>query len=294
MKFSPSTTWWFRVIFATAASSGGSSCVSGATAPVSTGCGAPSTLTSLTVTVPVWSVHCACSVPTVARSRMSESSRPLQNAVAASTVGTSTSVPTPGIWLMASLSGASAWFACVPCADGRAHLVEVGESVLELLRQLGHRAAEGQAGHRRRSGVVAGADGQRAAGRERPELGRELAATGLGRRAVRLDSRLTGGAAGGDAVRRRARHRVAARGRGGHDEHRSRCHGDAGDSYLERGSHGSSGCYRWSMMTRVPRGTWLSWSRASAGTRTHPWLTAWPNTEASGQPWRATVPGPPP
>jgi len=32
---------------------------------------------------------------------------------------------------------------------------------------------------------------------------------------------------------------------------------------------------------------------AVGGTRTQPWLTAWPNTDGSGQPCRPTVPGPP-
>jgi hypothetical protein len=46
--------------------------------------------------------------------------------------------------------------------------------------------------------------------------------------------------------------------------------------------------------TRVPRGMPDSWCNAAGGTRTQPLLTAWPNTDGSGQPCRPTVPGPPP
>jgi hypothetical protein len=46
--------------------------------------------------------------------------------------------------------------------------------------------------------------------------------------------------------------------------------------------------------TRVPSGIPDSRCTAAAGTRTQPLLTAWPNTDGSGQPCRPTVPGPPP
>jgi hypothetical protein len=46
--------------------------------------------------------------------------------------------------------------------------------------------------------------------------------------------------------------------------------------------------------TRVPSGIPDSRCNAAAGTRTQPLLTAWPNTDRSGQPCRPTVPGPPP
>jgi len=50
----------------------------------------------------------------------------------------------------------------------------------------------------------------------------------------------------------------------------------------------------WLIMTREPSGMPDSMRNASVGTRTHPLLTAWPNTDVSGQPCRPTVPGPPP
>src|SRR3954454_7251548 len=43
--------------------------------------------------------------------------------------------------------------------------------------------------------------------------------------------------------------------------------------------------------TRVPSGIPDSRCNAAAGTRTQPLLTAWPNTDRSGQPCRPTVPG---
>ena len=46
--------------------------------------------------------------------------------------------------------------------------------------------------------------------------------------------------------------------------------------------------------TRVPSGIPDSRCNAAGGTRTQPLLTAWPNTDRSGQPCRPTVPGPPP
>src|SRR5688500_12061807 len=46
--------------------------------------------------------------------------------------------------------------------------------------------------------------------------------------------------------------------------------------------------------TRDPSGTRDRAFNAAAGTRTQPCVTAFPNTEASGQPCSATVPGPPP
>lgn len=50
----------------------------------------------------------------------------------------------------------------------------------------------------------------------------------------------------------------------------------------------------WVIRTRVPSGRLDSRCSASAGTRTQPLLTAWPNTDVFGQPCRPTVPGPPP
>src|SRR5579859_6930868 len=46
--------------------------------------------------------------------------------------------------------------------------------------------------------------------------------------------------------------------------------------------------------TELPSGMRESTRSAAAGTRTQPWVTAWPNTAGSGLPCRATVPGPPP
>lgn len=58
---------------------------------------------------------------------------------------------------------------------------------------------------------------------------------------------------------------------------------------------GRSGCaYYRVISTRVPSGIPDSRRNAAGGTRTQPLLTAWPNTDGSGQPCRPTVPGPPP
>src|SRR6185312_898873 len=56
----------------------------------------------------------------------------------------------------------------------------------------------------------------------------------------------------------------------------------------------SSTFYLLSIRTSVPSGTFCRWASAVFGTRTQPALMAAPNTSGRGQPWIATVPGPPP
>lgn len=56
----------------------------------------------------------------------------------------------------------------------------------------------------------------------------------------------------------------------------------------------AAGVNYWVIRTRVPSGRPDSTCSASAGTRTQPLLTEWPNTDGFGQPCRPTVPGPPP